>query len=394
MLDPEEQRGIEAALRRFIARIDAVLFAGEGADGDLSRVAGLLIEPRALDLIADAAPGAPGYELGVWGIHCWAEGPARSLLVLAHLGEACAGVAAVVHAQGLACLTLGRIDAECREERPRWAPGRRLTAAYLPAYGIPLSTRSGPEGSGLWLEEDRDRLKLTGTAHFLLAAGLPEGLVCFARRRGGEGAAEQWVCLLVDIQASGVELADVGRRTGLRAAQEFHLRCDDVAVSPEQVLCAGDVARSRLAQVLACDWLGTAAIALGVARRSLRESRIYTAQRYQGGRIIDEHAAVGLLQGVAEYDISLLEAILFRNANVPLAAQEPGALLRWALGARLAVVEHAHRAVNHCLQTLGGYGYMEDYRQEKRLRDVATLKSLHGTPDQLRLYLNELARGA
>jgi hypothetical protein len=35
---------------------------------------------------------------------------------------------------------------------------------------------------------------------------------------------------------------------------------------------------------------------------------------------------------------------------------------------------------------------MEDYRFEKRLRDVGTLKSLHGAPDQLRLFLNELGR--
>jgi hypothetical protein len=35
---------------------------------------------------------------------------------------------------------------------------------------------------------------------------------------------------------------------------------------------------------------------------------------------------------------------------------------------------------------------MEDYHLEKRLRDVSVLKSLHGAPDQLRLFLNELAR--
>lgn len=43
-------------------------------------------------------------------------------------------------------------------------------------------------------------------------------------------------------------------------------------------------------------------------------------------------------------------------------------------------------------QTLGGYGYMEDYPFEKRLRDMSTLKSLHGALDQLKLFLNELAR--
>jgi alkylation response protein AidB-like acyl-CoA dehydrogenase len=96
---------------------------------------------------------------------------------------------------------------------------------------------------------------------------------------------------------------------------------------------------------------------------------------------------------MAEYDIALLDAILYRHADEPLSSQDTSTLLRWALQARLAVVEHAQRAVTNCLQTLGGYGYMEDYGFEKRLRDVSTLKSLHGAPDQLKLYLNELARG-
>jgi alkylation response protein AidB-like acyl-CoA dehydrogenase len=393
MLDPEEQRAVEAVLRRFADRIDGVLFTGEGADGDLSRVPGLLAEAQALDLVADAMAGAPGYELGVWGTHCWAEGAARSLLALAHLGEACAGLAAAVHAQGLACLALARHNAGHPEGEAGWAPGRWLATACLPGYGIPLSARLGPEGSGLWLAGGGDRPTLSGTAHFLLAAGPPEMLVCFAQLLGREGTGQEWACVTVDARAGGVELADVGPRTGLRAARQLHLHCEGVAVSPEQVLCTGDAARRRLAQVLACDWLGQAAIALGVARRSLWDSRAYTAQRIQGGRIIEEHAGVQLLQGTAEYDVAVLEAILFRNAGEPLTTLEAVALLRWALAARLTVVEHAHRAVTHCLQTLGGYGYMEDYRLEKRLRDVSTLKSLHGAPDQLRLYLNELARG-
>jgi acyl-CoA dehydrogenase len=394
MLDPEERQAVESLLHRFVGRVDRVLFAGEGADGDLSQVPGLLAEAQGLDLVADAVPDAPGYELGVWGTHCWAEGTDRSLLALAHLGEACAGLAAAVHAQGLACLALARRKVSRSEEQSGWVPGRWLAAAYMAAYGIPLSARLGPEGSGLWLEGGEDRLTLSGTAQFLLAAGPPETLVCFARRPGREEAQGQWVCLVVDACTSGVELADVGPRTGLRAARLLHLHCEGVAVLPKQVLCAGDAARRRLAEVLACDWLGGAAIALGVARRSLRESRTYTAQRYQGGRIIEQHAAVGLLQGTAEYDVALLEAILSRHAGEPLTSVEPEPLLRWAIAARLAAVEHAHRAVTHCLQTLGGYGYMEDYRLEKRLRDASTLKSLHGAPDQLRLYLNELAKDA
>jgi len=39
--------------------------------------------------------------------------------------------------------------------------------------------------------------------------------------------------------------------------------------------------------------------------------------------------------------------------------------------------------VNDSLQVLGGYGYMEDYRLEKRLRDALTLRSAAGRADDL-----------
>jgi butyryl-CoA dehydrogenase len=262
-----------------------------------------------------------------------------------------------------------------------------LAAFFMPHYGVPLSARAREAQGGLRLSGAGDDL-LDGAAYFALAAEVPVKLVCFAERAEGE-----WVALLLDAGAAGVELTEVTQRTGLRAARQYDLRCQRTPVPQESVLSQGDVARRALERVMACDWLGQAAISLGVARRALQDSRAYAAQRYQGGCLIQEHASVQLLQGSAEYDVALLEAMLYRYSDEPLASLDTGLLLRWALGARLAVVEHAQRAVTNCLQVLGGYGYMEDYGFEKRLRDVSTLKSLHGAPDQLRLFLNELATG-
>lgn len=381
MLDPQEQRAIEATLRRFAARIDEVLFSASASDIDITWVPQLLAEARALDLVTDPAPAAPGHHLGVWGTHCQTEGLTLSLLTLSILAEACAGFATAVHAQGLACLAL-----DGRAHFPQDTP---LAAVFMPAYGLPLR----PEGSGLHLTEGESGAILRGMGHFFLSAEPPQALICFAQVEGDPETGAGWVSLVLDAGAPGLELVDLEQRTGLRAASQFHLRCDRVAVRPEQILTRGDAALTSLKRVLACDWLGAAAIALGVARRSLRDSRNYAAQRFQGGRMIDEHASVQLLQGTAVYDISLLEAVLYGHAAEPLATIDTSVLLRWALVARLAVVEHAHHAVTNCLQTLGGYGYMEDYRLEKRLRDVSTLKSLHGAPDQLKLLLNEVAKG-
>jgi hypothetical protein len=373
----EERRAVASTLRRFAQRVERSLFAGEEPDGDLACVPSLLAELRELGVLADPSPDHPGHELGVWGQHCREEGAGLSLLALSLLGEACAGFAAAVHAQGLGCLAL--------DGQEGFPPGAALAAAFTPHYGLPF----GPEGSGLRLEGQEGGLRLHGGSHFLLAAGPPAGLVCFAR--AGDGPEAEWAAVAVEGDAQGVELAPAGRRTGLRGAHQYHVRCEQAPVQRE--LQRGAAARRALQRVVACDWLGQAAIALGAARRAARDARTYAAQRYQGGRIIEEHASVRLLLGTAQYDAGLLADVLQRHAGVGLSSLEPAALLRWAAEARLAVGEHAQRAVTDCLQVLGGYGYMEDYGMEKRLRDVSVLKSLHGAPDRLRLLLDDLARG-
>jgi alkylation response protein AidB-like acyl-CoA dehydrogenase len=390
VLEADCQAAIESTLRRFAAEIDETLFSGEGPDGDLTRVPQLLAAARRMGIVADPAPAAPGYELGVWGRNCAKEGLGHSLLTLSLLGEACAGFAAAVHAQGLGCLALN--GSEAIAPSARFADGAPLAAVFSPNYGIPLSIRRSFVGSGMTVSQETDALVLDGTGHFLLAVAPPRALVCFAQKGSDGGRQSEWVALFVDADAAGTELAEVMPRTGLRACRQYHLTCNQVVIPAENVLHTGSAALRALQQVAACDWLGQAAIALGVARRSLRDSRAYTAQRYQGGRIIDKHASIQLLQGTAMYDIGLQEAMVYRHAQRSLSWFDPATLLQWAVQARLAVVEHAFRAVTDCLQTLGGYGYMEDYRFEKRLRDVGTLKSLHGAPDQLRLFLNELGR--
>jgi len=60
---------------------------------------------------------------------------------------------------------------------------------------------------------------------------------------------------------------------------------------------------------------------------------------------------------------------------------------------KLAVTTDCCRAVSDLLQVLGGYGYMEDYRLEKRLRDAMTLKTMSVRPDDLRMLCADRPQG-
>ena len=63
-----------------------------------------------------------------------------------------------------------------------------------------------------------------------------------------------------------------------------------------------------------------------------------------------------------------------------------------AAAIKLCLAQEGFQAVTDCLQVFGGYGYMEEYRMEKRLRDALTLKSLGPRPDDLRLLCGDAAR--
>jgi hypothetical protein len=79
-----------------------------------------------------------------------------------------------------------------------------------------------------------------------------------------------------------------------------HLHAGGVLIAQEgvaRILARGEEAHRRLRRLLALDWLGHAAIALGVARRSLDQARAYARTRYQGGRRIIAHGPVRSLLG-------------------------------------------------------------------------------------------------
>ena len=355
-------------VRRFGEHVETTLFSIEGPDGDLASVPALLGEAAGMDLVADADPGASGHDAGVWGRHALESGAALSLVTLDTLAETCAGFAAAVHAQGIGCLAL---DGESTE-------GRIVGAAFMPPFGIPLDERTAPDVCHL--EGDAT---LHGTAHCVASAAAPESLACFARARDG------WTLATVRADAGGVRVHDIGARVGVRALTQSHATFDRAAAT---VLRRGPAASDLLRRVVACDWLGQAAIATGAARRALRDAQFYAEGRYQGGSIIVEHAAVRLLLAHARHDVEVMTSVLGARAGEPLATIDTTALLRWAISARLCVGEHARRAVTGSLQVLGGYGYMDDYGQSKRLRDVSALASMHGGRDQLLLLLQDLAK--
>jgi len=383
-------------LGRFGDHVTATLFPpGHDAtpDGDLGAVAGLLGESAGMELTASPSPGCTRHDYGVWGRHVLTDGCRLSLEILAGLAEACAGIGACVHAQGIGCLALdgwkppgpGSADAEPVGSHDT------VAAVFVPPYGVALDNRTSGDGVHI----DTATRRLVGASPFVWSASAPERLVVFARSdtAGGRDADHRgWVVAAVPTEAPGVRIVDVGARVGLRALSQFQVEFDGAVVDEASVVASGPAAESVVTRVVACDWLGNAALALGTSRRARREAGDYAQGRYQGGHVIARHAAVRLLLAEADHDVATMEALVGRLADEPLESMDAPDLLRWAIDCRLAVGEHAHRAVTNSVQALGGYGYLDDYGLSKRLRDVSALRVRHGGREQVLLLRQGLAQ--
>jgi alkylation response protein AidB-like acyl-CoA dehydrogenase len=143
-----------------------------------------------------------------------------------------------------------------------------------------------------------------------------------------------------------------------------------------------------LARAIAAHQLGLVAIAAGAAERAHALARAYAAQRRQGGKVIDGHAAVLALLGNARAALSGVRLQLEAQGARPLARAELGAVLATRAQAMPALAGAAHAAV----QVFGGLGYMRDTGVEKVARDVNVLRAIAGAPPELLLIVAEWER--
>lgn len=141
-------------------------------------------------------------------------------------------------------------------------------------------------------------------------------------------------------------------------------------------------------ELLILNSLAMIALAQGSVRRAYDKAREYTSIRQQGGKIIDQHAAVQLLLADIQNAIQSTEVELEALSRIPLSGQDP----RRVLSARLSAHPRLCHAANQAMQAFGGIGYMQDTGIEKILRDNNHLRRVYGTPVDLQLFISEWER--
>jgi len=130
--------------------------------------------------------------------------------------------------------------------------------------------------------------------------------------------------------------------------------------------------------------IGIAAQSIGMARSALEVAIQYAKERTSFGQPIFQHQAVGFRLAECATKIEAARqltwhAAALRDAGLPC--------LKEAAMAKLFASEMAEQVCSAAIQTLGGYGYVQDFPLERIYRDVRVCQIYEGTSDVQKILI-------
>jgi len=133
--------------------------------------------------------------------------------------------------------------------------------------------------------------------------------------------------------------------------------------------------------------IGIAAQSVGMAQAAYDAALSYAKERITFGKPIIEHQAVAFRLAEMATELNAARQLVYHAASLKDAGLP---CLSEACMAKLFASEAAERICRDAMQTLGGYGYVEDFPLERIYRDVRVASMYEGTSDIQKIII---ARG-
>ncbi|MDB5970413.1 MAG: acyl-CoA dehydrogenase [Hydrocarboniphaga sp.] len=225
--------------------------------------------------------------------------------------------------------------------------------------------------------------RLSGSKQFITSAKIAGIAIVYAvtdpaaGKRGITG-------FIVPTVSAGYRVDKVEHKLGQQASDTCAIRFDDVFVEDGLRLGAEGAGYAIALANLAMGRIGIAAQCIGMAQAAFDIAVAYAKERRSFGKAIIGHQAVGFrLADLA----TRLEAA--RQLVLHAAASKDAGLpsLQEASMAKLFASETAEAVVSGAIQTLGGYGYLEEFGVAKIYRDVRVCQIYEGTSDIQRIVI-------
>ncbi|QNS07983.1 acyl-CoA dehydrogenase family protein [Streptomyces xanthii] len=271
------------------------------------------------------------------------------------------------------------------EQKERWLRPLTTDAPPLTALAVTEPDR-GSDAAGIRTRAVRkdDHYVLSGQKTWISNAPYAERFVVFAtvdpalRSRGV-------TAFVVERDAPGVTVGRPMRKMGQRAIVNAEVFLDEVVVPVADRLGAEGEGFSGLMRTFDASRVLIGASCTGLCRAALDLAVGYAREREQFGVPIIEHQAVAfrLADMAVRTDgahLATMRAARLFDAGLRVTAE--------AATAKLVGSESAMFATWAAVQTLGGWGYAQEYLAEKWMRDAKLEEIEEGTSDIQRLIVS------
>jgi butyryl-CoA dehydrogenase len=236
---------------------------------------------------------------------------------------------------------------------------------------------------------DGDRYVLTGTKQFITTGKNADIVLVFAKTDPGAGR-HGITGFIVPADSPGYIVGRVESKLGQHASDTCQIVFEDLRVPAAFRLGEEGEGYGIALANLEEGRIGIAAQAVGIAQAAFEVAFNYARERVTFGKPIIEHQVVGFRLAAMATRIEgarqlALHAAQLRDANKPC--------LKEACMAKLVASEMAEWVCSEAIQTLGGYGYINDFPLEQLYRDARVTRIYEGTNDIQHLaILREMMR--
>jgi len=239
-----------------------------------------------------------------------------------------------------------------------------------------LSTTAVQQEDGTWVINGR---KMWITNGCLDDEGTPADVVWVYAKTGlDEKGRVQMSTFLVEAGMPGYSVGQkIQDKTGMRASNTAELVFDNCIVPAANIVGAPGESLIHMMGNLELERLTLAAMALGIARRSLEEMNKYATERTAFKSQIRDFGQIQRYIGESWAKYRSMRAYVYDTAN-NLTIGTAGQRLD-SDGVKLFTTTAAKEIADAAMQVMGGYGYVAEYHVERLWRDSKLLEIGGGT---------------
>jgi len=268
------------------------------------------------------------------------------------------------------------IDFGTEEQKQRLLP--RMAEGGLAALAI-TEPNAGSDATGMRTRftPDGEEIVIDGSKTFITNGDVADVYILFGKWSEIDDPKKSISVVILEKGTPGLSVVRTEQKMGHRASSTATISFDGCRVPRGNLLREPGDGLNILFSSLNKSRPSVAAHALGIARGAFEDGVAYINERKQSGRKIIEFQGIQFMLADMAADLAMCEAWLWRLAKLVDTGATDFSVEASMLKMRASDI--AMRVTTDVVQLFGGYGYCQDFRVERLMRDAKITQIWEGT---------------